>query len=177
MVAAWRTLEDTLLYVTDVLLNHVAHQSELCFPFDPFWPTPTECGYKRTWRIPQEARRAAFRSLDACRVLLARCTMAIGLATPEKDTNPPSWMNVLLRANVNAKWVENFRSSLIPDLSPGLRVGAYVSPSREAAGTHWIEHIPCMIRANVPVYIHWPKNDRDKIVRQWPFLHQYLPSP
>ena len=175
VVEAWATLESHLLCVTDTLLQHAANRDEYCFPFDAYWPNPTECGYKRQWQDEQAARSAAYRSLDACRVLVARCSMAIALASPDLHDSPPRWTLILLQNDILARWVEHFQTSIIPDFSPGLRVGAYISPADNEAGTKWIRHVPCMVQANLPVYIFWPKNGRDEILAKHPFLRQYLP--
>ena len=177
VVEAWAMLESHLLCVTDTLLQHVANRDEYCFPFDAYWPNPTECGYKQEWADQQVARSAAYRSLDACRVLLARCSMAIALASPDLHDCPAHWKLILLQNDILARWVEHFQTSIIPDFSPCLRVGAYVSPADNEAGTTWIRHVPCMVRANLPVYIFWPKHGRDEIVAKYPFLRQYLPVP
>ncbi|RPD59563.1 hypothetical protein L227DRAFT_563977 [Lentinus tigrinus ALCF2SS1-6] len=175
VVKAWMRLENALLYVCNKLLSAVAHPSEYCFPLDPFWPTPTECGYNRLWGDERGARRAAYRSLDACRVLLARCSMAIALASPDPGAPLPRWVEILLREGADPKWVDVFRASLISSLKPGVRVGMYLNPSLNDAGTKWVDHIPCMVRANVPVYIYWPREGREKILERYPCLRPYIP--
>ena len=177
VVDAWARLERHLLHVSDTLLEEVAHRREYCFPFDPFWPNPSDCGYKKEWPSEHSARVAAYRSLDACRVLLARCTMAVALATDDTTVRPPRWVQILLDKKIPAIWVEHFQASLVPNLSLGLRVGAYISPADNDAGTKWVDHIPCMVRANVPVYIYWPREGREGILARYPFLRQYLPVP
>lgn len=177
VVEAWSRLESNLLHVCDALLQDVAIPEEYCFPFDAFWPNPSDCGYKKEWGSAHGARVAAYRSLDACRVLLARCTMAVALASPDLCARPPRWVKVLLQKKVPPQWVEFFQASLVADLSPGLRVGAYISPAQNDAGTKWIRHIPCLVRANIPVYIYWPRDGRDQILGKFPFLRDYLPVP
>ena len=177
VVDAWARMERHLLHVSDILLQEVAHRDEYCFPFDAFWPNPSECGYKNDWPNEHSARVAAYRSLDACRVLLARCTMAVALATHDTNQQPPRWAQILLDNNIPPIWVEYFQASLVPNLSHGLRVGAYISPADNDAGTKWVQHIPCMVRANVPVYIYWPRDGRDRILTKYPFLRDYLPMP
>ena len=62
-------------------------------------------------------------------------------------------------------------SSVVSDLSPGLRTGAFIDP-REA--TAWVNHVPCMIRANLPVYICWNAPVQE-ILDKYPFLSPYVP--
>ena len=65
------------------------------------------------------------------------------------------------------------------DFSPGLRVGAFVCPWDGDFRTEWMDHVPCMIKANIPVYVHWPAPGAEgtwgEIVSCHPFLRLYLP--
>ncbi|KAI1796529.1 hypothetical protein LXA43DRAFT_844648, partial [Ganoderma leucocontextum] len=50
-------------------------------------------------------------------------------------------------------WMGELRRSWISDFRPGIRTGAFINPTTN--GTAWMNHIPCMLRANLPVYIGW----------------------
>ncbi|TFK78322.1 hypothetical protein K466DRAFT_570916, partial [Polyporus arcularius HHB13444] len=69
---AWERLENVLLAMCEMLLQDVYGKPEAKFPLDPFWPHPSDCGYKHVHKFEHHARAAAARSLDACRVLMAR---------------------------------------------------------------------------------------------------------
>ncbi|KAI0368513.1 hypothetical protein BV20DRAFT_915519, partial [Pilatotrama ljubarskyi] len=137
------------------------------FPFNPHWPLPREFGYLQNHRSHDAAKRALWKSRDALFLLAARCSLAIALAgmLPHPAT-----------------WIDELSQSLIADLSPGLRVGAFINPLRGPDFTEWVNHVPCMINANLPVYIYWPcpkdadyRTVWDKITREFPFLGPYRP--
>ncbi|KAI8968801.1 hypothetical protein BD414DRAFT_428872, partial [Trametes punicea] len=96
----------------------------------------------------------------------------------------PRWQQILLSAGVTYTWIDELSESLIADLSPGLRVGAFICPVPGPMFTQWVNHVPCMIKANLPVYIYWPlpKDGNghavwDGIIRNFPFLRPYCPQP
>lgn len=174
---SWRSLESCLLRTSDILFDTVRGRPEMLFPFDPFWPNPSEYRYKDVYPTEAAAKAAALKGRDACALLAARCTMAIALCTVHPDTNPPRWVIALMKQKVPSAWIDALRASVIADLSPDLRVGAIVNPlghGHESA-TAWVDHVPCMIRANLPVYIAWPK-DTAEVIRKYPFLRDYLPK-
>ncbi|KAI0665430.1 hypothetical protein C8Q78DRAFT_986556, partial [Trametes maxima] len=87
-----------------------------------------------------------------------------------------------MEKGANSTWIDELSQSLIPDLSPGLRVGAFICPLPGDSLTPWINHVPCMIKASLPVYIYWPVLDRNnfalywaQIIREFPFLEPYCP--
>ncbi|KAI0640383.1 hypothetical protein C8Q79DRAFT_1015331 [Trametes meyenii] len=92
----------------------------------------------------------------------------------------PPWQRILMQAGANSTWIDKLNQSLISDLSPGLRVGAFICPTRGDMFTQWINHVPCMIKANLPVYIYWPTYSDDyavvwdKIVAEFPCLLKAL---
>ena len=174
--ASWARLENTLGSVTEYLLQSASGKPEAKFPFDCFWPMPKECGYQSAHSTPDLARRACARSLDAFRALMARCSMAIALNTPDPDAPIPLWITLLMNANVDDTWLNMFRQSILADFSLGIRVGAYINPSLSERGTKWVQHIPVMVRSQVPVYIAWPEHEMDEIIRTYPFLQEYLPD-
>lgn len=169
---AWNTLEQTFVVITSVLLESQSRNPEALFPFDAHWPLPADFGYRQPHPDTYRARRAAIRARDACILLLARCSMALALCT-QSDEQPPRWLLTLNEHGVPAPWVDLLRTSVIADFSPGLRVGAFIDP---AGVTAWVNHVPCMIRANLPVYIKWPL-DVTSVVQNHPFLLPYTPSP
>ncbi|KAI0666725.1 hypothetical protein C8Q78DRAFT_983373, partial [Trametes maxima] len=93
----------------------------------------------------------------------------------------PRWQVILREAGANASWIDEISRSLIPDLSPGLRVGAFICPVSGDGFTPWINHVPCMIKANLPVYIYWPENGDNydncwaQVIRAFPYLGLYRP--
>ena len=180
---AWRSLKQALYTVSEILLLHMSTLSEAKFAFNTFWPLPSDCGYRIDHATFPSARYAVLRSRDAFFLLASRCTLAIALVQfrfPAKD--PPAWTSVLEDRGVPASWIDELRTSPITDLSPGMRVGAFIDPLPGAAGTAWVNHVPCMIAANLPTYLAWPtvngKLDASlctQILRDHPFLAAYLP--
>ncbi|KAH9939687.1 uncharacterized protein BXZ73DRAFT_30617, partial [Epithele typhae] len=71
-------------------------------------------------------------------------------------------------------WIDEFSRSPIADLSLGKRVGAFMDPTF----TRWMDHIPCMIKANLPVYVRWgaPSSAAwEAMATQYSFLQDYWP--
>lgn len=177
---SWYALENSLRFVSTALLNVALPNPEARFSLDSsFWPLPSERGYRKVHKSEYLARKAAGQSRDACALLVARCTLAIALVTTDPNANPPQWYQILTEKKVPPAWVDMLRDSVVADLSPGLRVGAFVSLVGPTP-TAWINHIPCMIRANLPVYISWwpgPQSANvEHIVHEFPFLDAYRPS-
>ena len=133
------------------------------------WSLPSEYEYLKVHRTGLSARNAAARSRDACVLLLARCSMAIALCD-HPGNGLPHWRRPL-QGRVPSAWIDILQHSVVADFSPGLRAGAYIDLTGK---TTWVHHVPCMIRANLPVYICW-NEDRQKIASTYPFLVQYMP--
>ena len=171
---SWYRLEHMFTSITDILMESQRRNAEAATSSDKHWPLPHVCGYLDTHRSAYAARVAALRSRDACVLLLARCTMAIALCARSEDTpsvrRPPNWMYVL-DGCVPAAWIDILRHSVVSDLSLGLRTGAFIDPQEKTA---WVNHVPCMIRANLPVYICW-NTSVDNILGKYPFLSDYVP--
>ena len=170
--ASWQVIENVLIKICATLLEAIHGSPEARFPFDSFWRLPQDHGYRSAHRTSAGASKAALRSRDACVLLLARCTMAIALCG-QTDVDPPAWIRVLVTNGFPSPWIDILRSSIVADLSPGLRTGAFIDPF---GVTQWVDHVPCMIRANLPVYLRWKRNEDIRIVLQrYPFLRTYLP--
>ncbi|KAI0349115.1 hypothetical protein OH77DRAFT_193670 [Trametes cingulata] len=182
----WKSLENSLLHISNVLLERTRNLPEAKFPCDPHWPLPREMGYLQNHRSLDAAKRALWKSRDALFLLVARCSLAIALAgmLPRQGVNaPPAWLRILIDAGVTPTWIDELGQSLIADLSPGLRVGAFINPLRGPGFTEWVNHVPCMISANLPVYVYWPcPKDADyqavwdEVTREFPFLGPYRPN-
>ncbi|KAI0713028.1 hypothetical protein C8T65DRAFT_574257, partial [Cerioporus squamosus] len=162
--------------MSELFLNSAYGRPEAKFPFDPFWPIPSECGYKRVHKFAHYARTAALKSLDACHVLMARCSMSIALNNPNDSASVPLWVKQLMSTNADPTWIDFIRQSVLADFSPGTRVGSYICPSLGENGTKWVWHIPIMVRAQVPVHIVWPMKEIDEVFVNYPFLKAYYPK-
>ena len=180
----WSQLEDALLYTCNILFQKTRPLTEAHFPPDSHWPLPRRMGYLNCHHTPEAAHRGLLKSRDALLLLAARCSLAIALTTLLPDStpssrSPPHWQKILMDAGVSYTWIDELSQSLIADLSPGLRVGAFINPS---GFTEWVNHVPCMIRANLPVYVYWPRvkeedhwKSWERIVSNHPFLRPYRP--
>ena len=155
--------------IATLLYDSQSHNPERQFVWTDHWSLPNQFGYLTHHASASAARRAAARARDACVLLLARCSMAITLCD-RPGNQPPSWVRTL-QGRVPSVWIDILLESVIAKFAPGLRAGAFIDLSGK---TTWVEHIPCMIRANLPVYICWNKNPRDA-VSQYPFLLPYVP--
>ncbi|PIL26011.1 hypothetical protein GSI_11765 [Ganoderma sinense ZZ0214-1] len=177
---AWHALETSLMVISTALLSAAFPSPEAKFSVDsPFWPLPSERGYRHLHKDEYSARKAAALSRDACALLVARCTLAIALVTTDPKANPPQWYTLLADKGVPLAWIDMLRDSVVADLSPGLRVGAFIRLAGQPR-TAWINHVPCMIRANLPVYLAWwpgPQHaDVLQVLREFPFLQAYVPT-
>lgn len=92
-----RSLEDCLLRTSDILFDTVCGRPEMSFPFDSFWPNPSEYRYKDVHPTEAAAKAAALKGRDACALLAARCTMAIALCTVHPDINPSRWVITFMK--------------------------------------------------------------------------------
>ena len=122
-------MEGSLYVVSEILLLHISKIPEAKFPFDAFWPLPSDFGYRQDHTTFLSAKCAIFRSRDAFFLLAFRCTLAIALVQyrfPAED--PPAWTSVLMNRGVPVPWVDELRTSSLADLSSGLRVGAFIDP-------------------------------------------------
>ncbi|KAI0373835.1 hypothetical protein BV20DRAFT_937302, partial [Pilatotrama ljubarskyi] len=174
---SWQHLEDSLLRLSGILLEAVRDGPESKFPFDPYWPNPSEFRYKEVHISETAARISALKARDACLLLAARCSMAIALCSRDPDAQPPHWVPLLMNAGVPSAWIDLLRESAISDLSPDMRVGTVLCLTEGESATRWLNHVPCMIRANLPVYICWPPQSAlQDVLRQYPFLLPYLPD-
>lgn len=175
----WEMLETSLLFITGSLFRLARSNPEALPPYTALWPTPTECRYRSVFRTHGQARYALARSLDALFVLVARCSLAIALVTPDVTARPLPWIPHLIGKGVPPAWIDLLQNTHISNFSPGLRVGMYVDVRPMQTHTPWVNHVPCMIRANLPVYLVWSglsEIDEQTTKTKYPFLRPYLPN-
>ena len=180
-IATWKDLEFVLAAASEALLNACWRNPEAKFPFDAFWPLPCQFGYDRWHKTQGSAFAAAAKARDACLVLTARLSMAMALCEHENHGLEPAWVEILRKAKCPSSWIDELRNSPIANFAPNMRAGTFLWPYEN--GTRWMNHVPCMIRANLPVYIRWnPINIANapdfiaSIVAQHPFLKPYTPD-
>ena len=168
--ASWQRLEAMFIQITNIVAETLARNTEETnIPWTACWSYPSDFGYMKVHRTGTAARNAAMRARDACVMLLCRCSMTIALSNVTQS-DPPSWIRSLQGRVPNA-WIDILQSSVVADFSPGLRAGAFIDLSGKTA---WVHHVPCMIRANLPVYVCWGKRP-DNDVAKYPFLAPYIP--
>ncbi|OCH84639.1 hypothetical protein OBBRIDRAFT_839545 [Obba rivulosa] len=177
----WSRLENSLFYTSDILLQATRNLPEAKFPLDPHWPLPHAMGYLHTHTQHSATVHALWKLRDALSLLAARCSLAIALTKllPIDLVNyngPPVWQQILMKAGATFTWIDELSQSLIADLSPGLRVGAFINPLPGEAHTQWLQHIPCIIQANLPVYIYWPIPGDGDYNKVWDIITEHCPS-
>lgn len=180
-INAWRAIEASLLQVATILYEAMDGHPEHTMPFNVFWSLPSEHKYDAVYRDLRDVRASALKARDALQVLTARVSMGIALV-PTKRSWEPGWIEVLRRAGVLSAWIDELRDSPLCDFTPGTRAGAFVVP--HPSGTRWMNHVPCMIRANLPVYVKWPQTSDSRlderaiavVVTKYPFLEPYRPN-
>ena len=166
---SWQRLESMFVAITALLMDSQYKNPERQFGWSNHWSLPSQFGYMDSHRTATAARNAAARARDACVLLLARCSMAIALCD-RPGNQPPSWVRTL-QGRVPSAWIDILRHSIVAKFAPGLRVGAFIDLTGKTA---WVKHVPCMIRANLPVYICW-NVDFHTAVSEYPFLRPYVP--
>ena len=167
---SWQRLEGMFTEITSILDETQRGNPEGNIPWTAYWSYPSDFGYMKVHQTRLSARNAAMRARDACVMLLCRCSMAIALSNVTQS-DPPSWIRSL-QGRVPSAWVDVLEGSVVADFSPGLRAGAFIDLSGKTA---WVHHVPCMIRANLPVYVCWAKRPEYDVAR-YPFLAPYVPA-
>ena len=146
---SWARLETGLR----VVISHLFKGSLLPFDF-AYFRMPSQYGWGRDSGDQQYARKLAMRSRDAFNPLMALCSAAIA-SHLHRDLDPltdnPKWAQTLIEKGVHPEWVTSLRQSAVADFSPGKRVGIIVHMDR----CQFLDCIPDMIRANVPVWLYW----------------------
>ncbi|KAI1782627.1 hypothetical protein LXA43DRAFT_1068453 [Ganoderma leucocontextum] len=126
----WYKLEKSLYYIIGLLEDHTHNFREKLTGLDLFGQPPSSCGYPR-------------------------CSMAMALTMGETPTDPPAWVCILSEKGVDEEWINKLCQSWISDFSRDVRTGAVIETRPGEGYTPWIQHIPCMVHANLPVYIRW----------------------
>ena len=180
---AWWNMERILVSSCEALRASTRGHPASKFPFDAHWPLPSETGYKDIYRSYQHARIALWKSRDALLILAARFSLFVALTNMLPPTTPPRWEQVLHAAGMPSVWLNAFRDSDISRFSPGMRLGAFINPGEGELCTAWVGHVPCMIQADLPVYIYWPQSRNiapqdtwNAIKKLYPFLSEYQPD-
>ena len=172
---SWHMLELALHRIINILTAASASSPEVQFRgIEPFWSPPTQFGYLKVHSDSRQARQAIKASRTALIVLAARCSMMIALV--------PDWKRILERSGVPHEWMAELRQSSISEFRIGTRTGAFLNP--RPGGTPWMTHLPCMVRAKLPVYISWGMYENnvfdckeiDKLVREQPLVKPYTPD-
>ena len=143
MEAAWHSLERALFYIINILDNHALDQWEKIVGFNPFWPLPSDCGYRQAHNNERMVRYTAHVSRTALIALSAWCSMAMALTMGETLTNPPRWVQILLVNKVPEDWINQLHQSPISNFSCGVRTGIYIDPHPSVSP--WLDHISCMV--------------------------------
>ncbi|KAI0741225.1 hypothetical protein C8Q76DRAFT_791569 [Earliella scabrosa] len=180
-INAWRAIEGSLLQVITILSDAMDGHAEHRMPFNVFWSLPSQHNYHTVFRDIRHVRASAQKARDALQVLTARVSMSIALV-PNKHSWEPGWIEVLRRAGVTSTWIDELRDSPLCDFTPGTRAGAFILP--QSNGTRWMNHVPCMICANLPIYVQWPQTSKGLpdeeaiafVVSRYPFLQPYRPN-
>ena len=183
---SWQRLELTLIGICEAISPHVHNLKEALLPFDCHWPLPSYSGYLARHKSEGSAIKALWKSRDAFLLLTARCSLMISLSyirRPPRQHELPLWEECLDKAHFEPAFIDELRQSKISDLSPDLRVGAFMSPMHGELGTMWMNHFECMVRANIPVYVYWPEpghntfeTSKVNVLKKYPFLMPYAPD-
>jgi hypothetical protein len=100
---------------------------------------------------------------------MALCSYAISLTPSFTDENPP-WVKRLEERGIHPEWIQLLEASQLADFSDSnLRLGVIIRPKCE-----WLNDIPNMIRANVPLWFLW--DDPEDFSKSLMIYSKYCPT-
>lgn len=147
---SWYRLERNLHAMSSTLIS----SHPFGFPLDfSYFPLPASYGYQRQHCSRAIASRCASQSRDAFVQLACMSSYAIALFSKRREDfrEPiPAWVRFLHEKGVHPAWVDNFKASQFADFFHTERVGTMIHP-----GCKWLNHVPALVRANVPLWIFW----------------------
>ena len=169
---SWWSLEVCLKAIANELLTWVDNPNHSGPPKDfghKFLPTPSDFGYRRVFLKRQQCVRCCLTSRDAFVPLMALCSYAISLTPSFTDENPP-WVKRLEGQGIHPEWIQSLKTSQLADFSDtNPRLGMIIQPN-----FIWLQYIPNMIRANVPLWFLW---DHPKDFINSPMIYEkYCPT-
>jgi hypothetical protein len=163
---SWQSLETCLETATVALFNAVGALHLLEFRV---FRRPSQFGYSRKFRKSDQSRRCCINGRNAFVPLMALCSYAISITPNFTNENPP-WVGKLEEMGVHPEWVQLLKSSQLADFSESnKRLGVIIQPNCK-----WLNRIPNMIRANVPLYFLWD-DPNDFASTPW-FYKKYCPT-
>ncbi|KAI1783364.1 hypothetical protein LXA43DRAFT_1067732 [Ganoderma leucocontextum] len=188
LMREWTQIEKGLWFISDVLFEKAAQNPIIAvFRALPNWPKPYVYRYCETHHTYGSARASILRSRDAFMLLAARCSLALCLWLPVPKQKPkgkkdpgtvdgvvPPWIPVLEKASVLLSWIDLLQWSIVTDFSPKLHVGIFLS--QQFCPDAYLRIVPNMIRANLPVFVHWKDpSATQNIPPQYAFLQDLIP--
>lgn len=154
---SWSSLEDSLISVADILLAR--HPKAQLFPTLAPPRYPRDYGYLSDHSSREVAIRCARCSKAAFNSLSAFVTFALVLWLTEfaDDCFDAAFSAVADHSTVEVPrvWFDYLQSSVVCDLSPGVRPGGFL----HAYSTHWGPWLTNLCRARVNIWLVWGKED------------------
>ena len=161
---SWKTLEQSCLQIITVLRDFFKTEHPKVFVICSDPPNPSQFGYSKCHRTKEKARHALSTSLDAFVLLFACVSFYIAICRGSGDpacissssstsTHPRWFQRLSLRqSRIHPEWLQLLADSPISDFtSTPQRVGAILNVAR----CSWIDLVPYMLQANVPIWLYW----------------------
>ena len=155
----WKNFEHLIRTKTQHISNYLQRQfSELT----GLWEAPqkpSSFGYFGVQSTELEARQAIAQSIDAFVVYMAYTSFLIALyryyPQPSSTSRSSSSLRQLTQStglNFHPEWLNGLEGSPVAQFrSDPQRVGSII----DVRSCKWLDLVPCMIAANVPVWLHW----------------------
>lgn len=152
-IEAWQALENALLDVAEYLIINHPHSADFPLLQHPRWPYLF--GYQDSHKTREIAYGCARRARSAFTMLSAFVTFAFSLWLTEFEDDCFEKAVTMLASRrqdpLPRVWLQYLTTSVICDLSPGLRPGGFLDPYT----TRWGPLLKRFCWARVPVWLVW----------------------
>lgn len=175
LMKAWALLEDSLYQIITALMEHHPKRRNLPRIVWPRWPW--QHGYRDSYDSYDFAYASVKRSIAAFSTMSTCATfvLALWLGPFEDDCFDAafSMLSNLPKNSLPPQWLQLLRESIVCNLSPGLRAGAFLNPYK----TEWGAFMAYFCRASTPIWFIWGERYNDAAPVQPEMAKVYLPPP
>ena len=158
----WKTLEQSYCQITTVLRSSSKRHYSNIFIDCSVPPNPSKFGYSKDYFTETKAQIALSQSVDAFVLLFAYVSFCIAICRVSDDptsislstSTQPRWLQELSapESKIHPEFLQLLMDSPIVDFTATpQRLGTIIDISQ----CSWINLVPCMINANVPIWLYW----------------------
>jgi hypothetical protein len=150
---SWVELENSLISIIGTLMKR--HDDAKYIPSITWPPWPQEYGYRNSYPEWDTAFTHVKRSKKAFSSLSASVTLSICLWLDDNEylCFNRAWSALATRYPdpIPRAWLESLQESIVCNLEPGFRPGAFLDPYT----THWGRFMTRFVRASIPIWFIW----------------------